>query len=112
MASVDAVGEHGDVLDALALVLVQIFIDLGFFIRALVQRDAHHAIGRGQRLGYQAGLGTLDVEVADFAEVEQALVVIGPFLHVAEIQVMREMVDEGEAEALRVAIHAGQVLKF
>src|SRR3546814_8822273 len=48
----------------------------------------------------------LDVEVADFAEVEQLLVVVRPLLHVAEVQVVGQVVDEGQAETLRVLVGA------
>src|SRR5690606_9065780 len=103
---VDVDGEQRDVLAALALVLAQVLVDLALLVAGLVERDAHHAVGRGHRLGQQAGLGALDVEVADLAEVEQLLVVIRPLLHVAQEQVVGQVVDEGQAEALRGLVHA------
>ncbi len=103
---VDVVGEAGDVLDAFAVIRVEIFVDLRLRIARLIERNAHDAIRRGHRLGHQAGLGALDVEVADLTEVEQALVIVRPLLHVAEEEVMREMVDEGEPEAGRILIGA------
>ena len=36
----------------------------------------------------------LDVEVADLAEVEQALVEAGPLVHVAAVHVVRQVVDQ------------------
>src|SRR5690606_19979356 len=103
---IDVVGEQGDVLDALAVVLAQVFVDLALLVAGLVQRNADDAVGGGHGLGQQAGLGALDVEVADLAEVEQLLVVVRPLLHVAQEQVVGEVVDEGQAEAARVLLHA------
>ncbi len=93
-------------LDALALVGIEVFVDLALRVGGLVERDAYDAVRRGHRLGHQAGLGTLDVEVADLAEVEQALVVVRPLLHVAQVQVVGQVVDEGQAEADRVLLSA------
>eukprot|EP01092_Planopodium_desertum_P006744 TRINITY_DN27644_c0_g2_i2.p1 TRINITY_DN27644_c0_g2~~TRINITY_DN27644_c0_g2_i2.p1 ORF type:complete len:545 (+),score=220.81 TRINITY_DN27644_c0_g2_i2:1283-2917(+) len=107
---VDVLGEAGDVLDALALVRVQVLVDLALRVGRFVQRNAHDAVRRGHRLGHQAGLQALDVEVADLAEVEQALVVVRPLLHVAEVQVVGQVVDEGQAEALRAQLGAGDQL--
>ena len=59
----------------------------------LVERDADHAVGRGHRLGGQAGVFALDVEVADLAEVEQLLVEAGPVRHAAAVDVVRQVVD-------------------
>jgi hypothetical protein len=69
------VGQQGHVLDALAVELHQELLDLaGALLGFLVQRDADHAVRRGHGLAGQAGVFALDVEVADLAEVEQALV--------------------------------------
>jgi hypothetical protein len=68
---VDVGRAERDVLDALALVLAQELLDLALVVLALVQRDADLAAGAGHRLGEQAGLLALDVEVADLAEVEE-----------------------------------------
>ena len=107
-AGVDVIGEQGDVLDALAVVLAQVFVDLALVVGGLVERDAHDAVRRGHCLGHQAGLGALDVEVADLAEVEQALVVVRPLLHVAHEQVVGQVVDEGQAKPHRVLVHVLQ----
>src|SRR5690606_38288396 len=104
--AVDLVGEQGDVLDALALVLAQVLVDLALLVAGLVQRDADDAVRGSHGLGQQAGLGALDVEVADLAEVEQLLVVVRPLLHVAQEQVVGQVVDEGQAETLRVLLDA------
>ena len=75
---------------------------------ALVDRDADLAAGTGHRLRLQAGELALDVEIADFAEVEDARVEIGPFAHAAAMHVVRQVVDVGEARARRMLVDAGQ----
>src|SRR5690606_22563731 len=103
---VDVVGEAGDVLDAFAVVRLEVFVDLRLGIGRLVERDAHHAVRRGHGLGEQAGLGALDVEVADLAEVEQPFVVVRPLGHVALVEVVGQVVYEGHVEACRLQFHA------
>src|SRR4029077_5361838 len=68
--AIDAVGSERDVLDALALVLVEVFLDLALIVLALVDGDAYFSAGRGQRPRKQAGFLALDAEIADFLEVE------------------------------------------
>ena len=63
--AIDVVGAQRHVLDALALVVVQEFLDLRFVVLALVERNADLAVGAGHGLGEQAGDLALDVEVAD-----------------------------------------------
>ena len=72
--AVDVVGRQRDVLDALAAVLAQVFLDLRLVVLRLVDRDADLAAGAGQRAREQPGLLAFDVEVADLAEVEQRFV--------------------------------------
>src|SRR6218665_287649 len=70
---VDVVAAQGHVLDALAVVQVQVLGDLALVVAALVDRDADLAAGAGHGLALQAGQLALDVEVAHLAEVEEAL---------------------------------------
>src|SRR3546814_4810435 len=72
--SVDVAGAERDVLDALALVLLEVFGDLRLVVGALVDRNADLAAGACHRLRLQPGQLALDVEVADLAEIEEALV--------------------------------------
>ena len=65
------------------------------------------AVGRGHRLAGEAGVFALDVEVADLAEVEQPLVVLGPERHAAAVHVVRQVVDDLQPVARRMARHAG-----
>ena len=62
---------HGDVLNALALVFVQVFLYLtGFFIAFFIDRDAYLAAGAGHGLALDTGDLAFDIEVAYLAKVE------------------------------------------
>src|SRR5262249_42224161 len=71
---IDSAAAAGDVLNALAVILVQVFLDLALVVRRFVDRNADLAIRTGQRLGEQTGELAFDVEVADLPEIEQALI--------------------------------------
>src|SRR3989442_10489140 len=90
---------HGDVLDALAVILLEILLDLRAVVGGFVDRDADLAAGAGHRLGLQASELALDVEVADLAAIEQPFVELGPFLHAAAVDVVREVIDVAQAGA-------------
>src|SRR3989442_4019553 len=96
---IDVAAIERDVLDALAVILLEILLDLRAVVRGLVDRDADLAAGAGHRLGLEAGQLALDVEVADLAETEQPLVELGPFLHTAPMDVVREVIDVAQAGA-------------
>ena len=109
---VEVSGAHGDVLDAFALVAVQVLLDLaGLLVALFVDRDADLAAGAGHGLALDAGGLALDVEVAHLAEVEQALVEARPFLHASPVHVVRQVVDVGQAVAHGVEGGAGQGLE-
>ena len=94
-------------LDALAVELHQEFLDLAAALGGLlVQRNADQAVRCRHGLGRQAGVFALDVEVADLAEVEQLLVEPGPVFHATAVHVVRQVVDQAEAVALGMAVHA------
>src|SRR2546426_2857823 len=96
---IDVAAIERDVLDALAVILLEILLDLRAVVRGLVDRDADLAAGAGHRLGLEARQLALDVEVADLAETEQPLVELGPFLHAAPMNVVREVIDVAQAGA-------------
>jgi hypothetical protein len=97
---------------SLAVEGAQEFVDLALAaVGFLVERDADLAVRRGQRLGGEAGVFALDVEVADLAEVEELLVVVGPVGHAAAVDVVGQVVDQFEAGAEGVAIDARQVFE-
>src|SRR5688572_21761761 len=106
-------GAERDVLDAFAMIEVEVLLDLPRFLAAfLVDRDADLAAGAGHRLRLHARDLALDVEVADLAEIEQALVELGPFLHAPLVHVVREVVDVGEAVALGIEFSARERLEI
>src|SRR5206468_7053771 len=94
--SVNVVRAERDVLDAFALIFAQELLDLALVILALIERNTDLATGAGHRLGEEAGLLALDVEVADLTEVEESLVEIGPNRHATAINIVGEVVDVGE----------------
>ena len=71
IAGIEIITDQRDVLDALTIVLAQEFLDLALAALAfLVQRNADLAVRRRQRLGGQAGILALDVEIADFLKLK------------------------------------------
>src|SRR5258708_225220 len=98
---VDIAGTQGDVLNAFAFVLVQIFFDLALVVLALVDGDANLAAGRGERAREQTGLLAFDAEVANLPEVEQLFVKAGPHAHVAAPDVVSEVIDAKQAHGNR-----------
>ena len=100
-------------LDAFTIEFAQEFLDLALAALALfIERDADLAVRRGQRLGRQAGILAFNVEEADFAKIEQALVIVGPVLHPAGVDVVRQVIDQLEACAFRVFFNAGQIFEI
>ena len=80
-------------LDALAAIDVEIFLDLSGIAGILVDRNPDLAVRAGQRAGEQARSAALDVEEADLVEVEQLFVEAGPDIHAAAMDVMGEVID-------------------
>ncbi len=95
----DVTGAQGYVLDALALIGAQELLDLGVLVLALVQGDADLAAGRGHGPGDQARLLALDIEVADLAEIEDALIEGRPPVHLAAVDVVGQVVEVGQPHA-------------
>ncbi|MCY1451932.1 hypothetical protein D9M71_688220 [compost metagenome] len=94
-------------LDAFAVELHQELFDLASTLRRLlVEWDADHAVRCSHGLGRQASVFALDIEVADFTEVEQFLVEAGPVSHAPAVNVVGEVVDDFQAGTHRVTVHA------
>ncbi len=91
--SVDVGARERDVLDSLAVVLAQVFLDLALVVLRLVDRDANLPAGAGHGARDQSGLLAFDVEIADLAEVEQLLVEARPMIHPAAHHIVREVID-------------------
>src|SRR6476659_4592436 len=108
----DITAAVGDVLDALAAIAIQIFLDLAGLASVLVDRNPDLAVGAGQRAREQAGGATLDVEEADLAEVEQLLVEARPHIHAAAMDVVGEVIEIEQAGADRLGIAGAQPLEL
>ena len=83
---------------------MQILLDLAALVGGFVDRNADLAIRAGERAREQARVLAFDIEVADLAEIEEALVEAGPDMHAPAADVMRQVVDIMEAAALRLRI--------
>ncbi len=108
---VDVVGGQRDVLDALAVVFADEFLDLRFVVGRLVDRDADLAAGRGHGTGEQTGQLAFDVEVANLAEVGDALVETGPDIHLPALDVVGQVIDAHQADGVVVRRTAFDVLE-
>ena len=97
-------------LNAFALVLLQVLLDLAVIVGGLVDRDPDLPVGTGQRPAHEAGLLALDVEILDFAEVEGLVVELVPRVHVAADDVVGQVVEVEEAEALGARVRLAQPL--
>ena len=112
IAGIEIVTDQRDMLDALAVELPQEFLDLAAPALALfIERYTDLPVRRRQRLGGEAGIFALDVEIADFLEVEELLIEVRPIFHAAAIHIVRQVIDQLEARAHRVLVHARQVFK-
>src|SRR3546814_12399907 len=84
-------------LDTLAIIGAQIFLDLALAARALfVERDADLAVGGGHRFRRQSGIFALDVEIADLAKASAPFVDGRPMRHAADIDSVGQMIDRSE----------------
>ena len=97
---VDVLGAHGDVLDALAIVPLEVLDDLPLLRPILVDRNPDTSARGGQGTAVQAGKLALDVEKPDLFEVEDAAIEVEPHVHVALVDVVREVIEVVEADTL------------
>ena len=98
--AIDVAGAQRDMLDAFAAIKMQVFLDLRFVVGGFVDRNADLAVRTGHRAGLQAGQLALDIEVPNFPEVKQLLVETGPLIHVAAIDVVGDVIDLAEPDAV------------
>ena len=80
-------------LDALAAIDVEIFLNLAGIAGILVDRNPDLAVRAGQRAREQAGGAAFDIEETDLAEVKQLCVEAGPDIHAAAMDVVSEVID-------------------
>ena len=97
---VDITRADGNVLNTLALVLLQIVDDLPGLAPILVDRDPDTATGRRQRPAEEPRELALDIEEADFLEVEEIPVELEPDVHVSLEDIVRQVVEIVESHAL------------
>src|SRR5690554_1977195 len=97
---VDVFGGQRNMLNAFAAVQIQILLNLPFLVRAFfVDRNADVAARRSHGLGFHAGDFAFNVEITNFAEIEQALIELRPFVHAAFMHVVRQVVHDGQPGA-------------
>src|SRR3546814_11413649 len=85
-------------LYAFAAIQINVFLDLSLLFGAFfVDGNADIAARRGHGLGLHASDFALDIKVAHFAEVKQALVELGPFRHATLVHIMSQVIDYGQA---------------
>ena len=95
-------------LDALAAIDAEIFLDLAGIAGILVDRNPDLAVGAGQRPREQAGRPALDIEEADLPEIEQLFVEAGPHVHPAAMDVVGEVIEIKQPGALGPRIARAQ----
>jgi len=88
-------------LDALALVGLQVLLDLALVVLRLIDGMRMRPQGLVSAPREESGLLALDIEVADLAKIEQALVEARPIVHAPAHHVVRQMVDAGKTRGLR-----------
>src|SRR5262245_3746623 len=98
---IDIVAAAGDVLNALALVALEVLLDLAAIVGAFIDGDANLAARACHGARMKAGMLARNIEEADLAEVEELLVPIGPPIHPTPEYVVGEMIDVVEPGALR-----------
>ena len=80
---------HGDVLNALAVVAVKIFLNLpGFLVAFFIDGNANFAAGAGHGFAFYARDLAFDVKVTHFPKVKQPLVKTSPLVHAATVDVV------------------------
>src|SRR5690625_2372790 len=93
-------------LNAFPVEFQQELLNLSAATRLLVERDADHAIGCSHGARGQPGIFPLDIEIADFPEIENALIKQRPVIHAPAVDVVGEVIDEPQPVPDRMAINA------
>ena len=108
---IDVQAAAGDMLNALALILMQIFLDLAFVVGGFVDRYADLAARARQGPREKAGLFSFDVEIADLPEIEEILVEAIPAVHIAAEDIIGQMIKVVYAAADRPRIFLADPIK-
>src|SRR5690625_3599348 len=93
-------------LNAFPVEFQQELLNLSATTRLLVERDADHAIRGRHGPGSKPGIFALDIEIPDFAKVENALIKECPVIHAPAVDVVGEVIDEPQPVPDRMAINA------
>src|SRR6202011_4865337 len=90
---VDVLAAAGDMLNALALILVQIFLDLTFVVGGFIQGNPDLPARTGQRAGIKTSHLSGDVEIADLTEVKEISIKLVPTVHGAAKHIVGQVID-------------------
>ena len=85
---------------AICFVIADKLLDLRMFVLALVERNPDLVVRCGHGAAEKARRLALDIEIADLAEIEDALIIFGPDIHLPALQVVREVIERVEADAV------------
>src|SRR5215469_959217 len=104
-------GRQRDMLDTLAVIGLKIFLDLVDAARMatrFIDRNADFAVRAGHRPAPDPGQFSFDVEIADLPKAEEPLIKAGPDIHAALMDVVRQVIDCGKADAARLLLNPRQ----
>ncbi len=98
-------------LDTLAMIIADELLDLALVVLAFIERDADRLVRRNHRLAGKAGGLALDIEEFLFLEPEEGAVKFAPYPHLSAPDIMREMIEQVEADAVfrRLLLPAGKL---
>src|SRR5580692_6628750 len=99
-------------LNAFALILVQIFLDLTFAVGGFIQGNPDLSARTGQRAGIKTSHFSGDVEIADLTEVEEILIKLVPAVHGAAKHIVGQVIDIVDAATGRHRIALAGPIEF
>src|SRR3546814_182893 len=94
-------------LNALAMIIADEFPDLAMFVLTFVEGDADLVVRGCHGATEETGRLSFYVEITNLAEIEDPLIIIRPIVHPSAFQIMRQMVERMEADAVAVLAGAG-----
>src|SRR5947208_16487566 len=99
-------------LDALAAIEVEVFLDLPGLACVLVDRNPDLAVRAGQRPREQAGGAALDIEETNLPEDEQISIKAGTDIHAAAVDVVGAVIEIEKPGALGPGLYCAQPFEF
>src|SRR3546814_14441375 len=94
-------------LNALAMIIADEFLDLAMFVLTFVKGDADLVVRGCHGAAEKTGRLSFYVEIPNLAELEDLLIIIRPIVHPSAFQLMRQMVQRMSADAIAVLHGAG-----